>query len=309
MKVYQTVLGLLMTAGAMMSCENVIDPKLQEAGPVLVVDAWLTNADGPQIIRLTRTQPYFDTRKLSGVAGATVSVTNTTSGARYDFVPTETTGEYTWLPTLPNEKIGQAGDGFDLRVQVGSETFVSSTRMGRAPAIDSITFAFEPAGPFFPDSYVGEFWATDPPGKGDAYWIKAFKNDTLLLRPGEINIAFDAGFSEGGNFDGVTFITPKRRGINPQDFSEDDLPLSPFDIGDSVYVEIHSISKEAFNFLNQVVIQINRPGGFAELFAAPLANVSTNINNQNPSGSSVVGFFNVAEVTGAGKRLTEKSGG
>jgi hypothetical protein len=288
------------------SCETIIDPKLQEADPVLVVDAWLTDKPGPQQIRLTRTQPYFETGQLTGVASAIVAVTNTTSGERFDFLPGETADQYTWTPSTPGETVGVPGDNFDLRVELANEFFVSSTHMGRAPVIDSIRFVFEPAGPFLPDMYLAEFWATDFPGQGDTYWIKAYKNDTLLLRPGEINIAFDAGFSEGGNFDGVTFITPKRRGINPQDFDEEaQLPLSPYAAGDSVYVEIQSISKEAFNFINQVVVQINRPGGFAELFAAPLANVSTNINNTNSAGSPVVGFFNVGQVTSSGKRLRE----
>jgi hypothetical protein len=174
------------------------------------------------------------------------------------------------------------------------------------PQIDSISFIFEEANAFFPDSYQAEFWATDPIGSGDTYWIKAYKNDTLLLKPGEINIAYDAGFSAGGNLDGVTFISPIRRGINPFDVDEDDAPISPYDEGDSVFVEIHSISPAAFNFLNQVVIQIDRPGGFSELFASPLANVSTNINNVNPKGKQVVGFFNVAAISTAGKRLRKE---
>ena len=76
--------------------------------------------------------------------------------------------------------------------------------------------------------------------------------------------------------------------------------------GDSVYVEIHSISNEAYFFLNQVVIETTREGGFGALFATPLANVSTNIVPENP-GNPVVGFFNIAAVTSAGNRLTEES--
>ncbi|MFY0602058.1 MAG: DUF4249 domain-containing protein [Cyclobacteriaceae bacterium] len=72
--------------------------------------------------------------------------------------------------------------------------------------------------------------------------------------------------------------------------------------GDSVYVEIHSISNEAHFFLTQVNIETTREGGFAALFATPLANVSTNIVPSDPS-SKVVGFFNMAAVSSAGRRL------
>ncbi|MEM9340499.1 MAG: DUF4249 family protein [Bacteroidota bacterium] len=72
--------------------------------------------------------------------------------------------------------------------------------------------------------------------------------------------------------------------------------------GDSVYVEIHSISNEAYFFMNQVITETTRAGGFGALFATPLANVSTNIVPDDPE-TSVAGFFNVAAVSGAGNRL------
>ncbi|MFZ5970698.1 MAG: DUF4249 domain-containing protein [Bacteroidota bacterium] len=289
---------------ALVACEDVIDPTLEEAEPLLVVDAWLNTQPGAQVIRLTQTQPYFDNSTPLGVRGASVLVTNTTDGRvlQFEEVTTEP-GTYQWVPAAPGERVGQTGDLFNLALSVGNEQYTSVTRLGRVPQIDSIIFIYEAARGFFPENYQAEFFATDPAGAGDTYWIKAYKNDTLLLKPGEINIAFDAGFTAGGNFDGVTFITPIRRGINPFDFDDDGNFLSPYLPGDSVYVEIHSISVAAFNFLNEAILQIDRPGGFSELFASPIANVSTNINNVNPNGTKAVGFFNVAAVSGAGKRL------
>ena len=72
--------------------------------------------------------------------------------------------------------------------------------------------------------------------------------------------------------------------------------------GDSVYVEIQSISNEAYFFLNQVIIESGREGGFGALFATPLANVSTNIVAEN-NDNLVAGFFNIAAVSSAGNRL------
>ena len=74
--------------------------------------------------------------------------------------------------------------------------------------------------------------------------------------------------------------------------------------GDSVYVEIHSVSNDAYFFLSQVIIETNREGGFGALFATPLANVSTNIVPDNTS-NLVAGFFNIAAVSGDGIRLTD----
>jgi len=287
------------------SCETIIDPTLEAADPVVVIDAWINNRSEAQTISLIRTQGYFDSSPLKGVSGAQVKVTNTTSGKIFFF--TETSGgQYRWEPETAGDRIGVTGDRFALNVMAEGEEYTSASILGRVPVIDSITFTLVPATAFFPDSYIAEFYAVDLPGKGDTYWIKAWKNDSLLLRPSELNVAFDGGFSEGGNIDGVNFITPIRQAINPAVTDANDRPKSPYSAGDSVYVEIHSITKPAFDFLNQVAIQTDRPGGFSELFAAPASNVGSNIANVNPNGKKALGFFNVAVISSAGKRLRLK---
>jgi hypothetical protein len=301
------IVPLLILAVATMfsSCETIIDPKLADAEPVMVIDAWLDNKSDSQMVTLTKSQRYFDSNPLVAVNGATVEVLNITSGELLIFTEQGTTGKYLWTPAAPGSNIGQVGDQFKLSVEFGGISYEATSAMNRVPVIDSITFNFEPGNAIFPDGYVGECWANDLPGKGDAYWIKAWKNDTLLLKPAEINLAFDGGFSEGNNFDGVTFITPKRRGINPINTDADGNPLPSYLPGDSVYVEIHSLTKPAFNFLNEVVIQTNRPGGFSELFAAPVSNVGTNISVSGGNTGRVLGFFNVAAVSSSGKSLRE----
>lgn len=282
------------------ACDEVINPELEAAEPVFVVDAWLNNAAGPQQIRITRSQPYFNSSAPGGVSGAIVRVVDQ-NGNVFPFTESEP-GTYTWTPD-GDETFGTVGIVYDLSVQVGAETFLAETRMGRAPKIDSITFFFEEGGQFNDDQYQAEFWATDPAEANDAYWIQTFKNSEQLLKPNEIVTAYDAGFSKGSNFNGVAFIAPIRRAINPFDEDDDGNIKSPYVVGDSVYVQIQSVSEAAFNFLNQVRIQTDRPGGFSELFATPLANVETNIVNANAEGSKVLGFFNVGAVTGRGRKF------
>ncbi len=294
------LVALLSASLIFYSCEEVINPDLEQAEPVLVIDAWLSNAPGVQQIHLTRSQPYFENTLPTGVSGAVVNVADE-NGKVYAFVESEP-GIYTWTP-VGNEVFGQVGLTYQLSVQIGAEEFSAEARMGRVPAIDSITFFLQEGGQFFDDQYQAEFWSTDPIEPNDAYWIKTFKNGEQLLKPSEILTAYDAGFSKGSNFNGVPFIAPIRRAINPFDEADDGTIKSPYALGDSVYVELQSVTEAAFNFLNQVSIQTNRPGGFGELFATPLANVATNIRNANPAGSKVLGFFNVGAVTGLGRKF------
>ena len=300
MKTIKNLALLIISTFALLSCEDVISPKLDDAQPILVIDAWLTNKPGSQKITITRSQPYFDNALPKGVSGANVEVKDS-KGNVYFFKPSGS-GEYTWIPTA-NETFGTIGERYQLTVTIGSETFVSETKMGRVPKVDSIQFYREEANQFMDEMFLAEFWSIDPVETGDAYWIKTYKNGELLLKPADILTAYDAGFSKGGNFSGVTFIPPIRTGINPFDEDADEQIKSPYVVGDSIYVEINAVSEAAFDFLNQVRIQTDRPGGFGELFSTPLANVSTNIKNTNPNGSPVLGFFNVGAVSGLGRKF------
>lgn len=291
-----------LTVSLLISCEEVIDPTLEPAAPVLVVDAWINDRMETQTISLTRSQPYFEAVTPPGVTGAVVSVVDS-QGKVYAFAENNAMpGTYQWTPSAFD--VLADGATYTLSVTIGSENFESTSKMGRVPQIDSITFDSDTQLGSGDEITRAEFWAKDPVGIGDAYWIRTIKNGVPLLKPREINIAFDAGLSIGGQTDGVIFIAPVRRRVNSSDEDADGVLLSPISSGDSIQVQIHSVTPAAFTYLNEVSIQTDRPGGFQELFSTPLANVSTNIRNANPNGSKVVGFFNVAAVSAAGKRYT-----
>lgn len=304
MKKYSFSLYLFIMVIFIWGCEDTIRPQLPDARPVTVIDAWIQNKPERQVIRLNKTIPYLNNQALPGIGGATVSIMDN-EGKEYIFHESENMGEYEWFPDEQDTVFGKIGNEYVLTVRTGEEIYKAYSRMNRVPDIDSISFRFEKGNDFFPDAYFASFYATDPRGPGDTYWIQAFKNGKYLNKPSEINIAFDAGFNEGSLVDGITFVQPVREGINPFDQDENDDFIPPYEPGDSVYVEIHSITNESFDFLNEVKIQTDRPGGFGELFAQPLSNVPTNIEIETGTGK-VIGFFNVSAVSSAGKRLDPK---
>lgn len=285
----------------MVSCEDIISPTLEQASPVFSVDAWLTNKPGTQVIILSKSQAYFDNTIPPGVSGATVVVSDDKGKVHAFQEDDKKPGYYLWSPK-GNEVFGTVGARYQLNIQINGDILTASSRMGRVPPIDSIVFQTDKRTGSADSVTRGEFWATDPKGVGDAYWIRTYKNGVLLNKPSEINVAYDASFSAGGETDGVNFITPIRRGINSRDTDENDQPLSPIVSGDSLNVQIYSLTVAAFDHLNQVKIQTDRPGGFQELFSTPLANVTTNITNAKLNGSKAVGFFNVSAVSTSGKR-------
>ena len=282
------------------SCEDDITDKvtLEEAPTLVVIDAWINNKPEPQTIQVSASQAYFDNSGIVGLSGAEVVIFEE-SGKQYVFEE-GANGTYTWTPPA-GETFGTIGQNYALAVTYNGVTYGSATTMNRVPPIDSISFRFEEANAFLEDSYFAEFWSRDPSGTGDSYWIKTWKNGEYLGKPDQINIAFDAGFSQGGAVDGLIFIPPIRDAINPFE-DEDGVFLSPYAFGDSIYVELHSISNEAAFFLNEVRLQTDRPGGFGELFASPLSNVPTNIVGATEE-TEVLGFFTVSGVSAMGRRL------
>ena len=292
----------------MMGCEDVIDLKLDPGPPQLAVDAWLTNEPGPQQIRLTLTAPYFLNDFAQPATGATVTVTDDL-GTVFNFTDRSADGNYVWQPDS-NEIMGQIGRSYSLSIDYDGSNYVANTEIKRVPDIDSIFYEFREEELGQPAGYYAEVYARDLLGPGDTYWIRTYKNGEFLNKPQEIILAFDAAFSAGGNFDGKVFITPIREGINrfpdSGDGAVDDDQVPPWALGDSIFVEIYSIPEEAFYFLSEARIQMDRQGGVAELFAQPIANVATNITNLNPAGEEPVGFFAGSAVSSEGVVITEE---
>jgi len=305
MRIIHKIILIGLIIPALWSCEDVINVELPSSDPVVVIDAWLNNKPEVQTIRVMRTIPYFENSFLPGLNEASVQVQDLTDNVTYSFDRTEEDGAYIWQPDVDQPTFGKIGNEYLLTVQLAGGVYTAFSIMNRVPEIDSINYRFEEGNEFFPDSYFAGVYATDFVGPGDAYWIKAWKNGDYLNLPSEINLSFDAGGSPGAIVDGVQFIQPIRDGINPFDQDEDDNFLPPYEPGDSVYVEIHSLNSDSYQFLLEVAVQTDRPGGFAELFAQPLANVPSNIviADETPNATQAIGFFTVSAVSSAGRLL------
>ncbi len=207
------VFPLTLLLSVLFSCEDTFEIDSRFETPQIVVDAWLTDQPVPQTITLTETQDYFDPSRPAGLADGTVSVCRTTDDTCFTFTHT-TEGRYVWTPA-PGQTIGTVGDAFELTIQRGEETYTAQSSLRRVPPIDSISVQFEDGlGPGAEDGLYSQLYARDFPGTGDTYWIRTTINDTLLNRPEEILLAYDATFDAGTATDGIAFIFPIRFGIN-----------------------------------------------------------------------------------------------
>ncbi len=274
------------------SCEDVIDIDIQDEGEQLVIDAWITNKDEDQVVKLSLSQPYFDNSTPQAVTDATVILFDEDSVA-YPFIDLNQTGEY----TLPREANGflKENKRYALYIKYKDQEFAALSLYRPVPKIDSIAyefFEFPFAGQDSTETsgYFAEFYANDPVGEGDTYWIRTTKNANPINDPASISISYDGGFSPGGGTDGLTFILPIRQSINDGFYQH----------GDSLDVELWSITPDAYLYL----LQVRQESANGGIFATPPANIPTNIFNlDSRSDVKALGFFGISQVSSLSAKI------
>jgi len=271
------------------ACEDIVEIDLAEGPVEVVVDAWINTDTMPQVIKLRTTAPYFSNAFVPVVNDAEIVVTDE-DGRSYEFLELENSGNYIWTPE-PGEHFGEIDKQYTLEISLDGKTYTAASQLNPTVPVDTITYEFQEEMLDEPAGYFAQFFARDQPGLGDTYWIKAYKNGAFLDAPQEINIAYDGGPSAGAEIDGLVFITPIREAINP---FIDIAGLSTYSLGDTIRVEIHSLTPEAFTYLERARIQLTL--GDAALFAEPPTNVPTNIRSSSET-ENPQGFFVVSEVS------------
>lgn len=287
------LLTLLLLTILLFHCEDPVELPSRFESPELVVEAWLSNESAPQTIILTETQDFYDNRLPTPVTDAQVAICET-----IDSVVTSNcflfeyadSGRYVWTPALPGQTLGEVGTQLGLGIQRGEEQYASVTTVERTAVIDSLSYQFEEEQLGLDEGFYAQLYARDQPGQGDAYLIRSTFNDTLLLNPEELNVAFDATFSPGNDADGITFIFPIRFRIN---YTDADGAVVPVEDGDTYSVEVIGLSEAAYLFLRIAAEQVNN--GQSGLFDLPVANSPSNILNVTTERPAL-GFFNVGEV-------------
>ncbi|MCP9767869.1 DUF4249 domain-containing protein [Lacihabitans sp. LS3-19] len=277
---------LILVSVSFLACEQVIDLEVKDGVSQLVVDAWLTDEQKEQSIKLTLSQPYFEEADPQPALGAQVIVYNEDSTAHV-FTDIDNDGIYTYTPK--NNEYLKQDERTALYIKYENEEYYSLSELKRVPKIDSIgyevfSFPITPPNGGPKDGFLAQFYANDIVGDGDTYMIRSYKNDTLRFAPNDITLAYDAGFSAGSKSDGLLFILPIRQSINQTLFLDKD----------KLKVELFSIPVEAYYYLFQLKQESSNGG----IFATPLSNIPTNIINLNgQSTKKAIGAFFVSKVS------------
>ena len=279
---FRSLIGMILSI-SLMSCEDVVDIDLDPGQSQLAVDALVMVNDGPQTIRLSMTNAYFDNgTKAAGAKGALVKMISSTGQELIFAEDTANPGNY----VFPDTVRGTTGELFGLLIEYKGQKYQSGSMLVRGTKVDSL-YQEERKAEFGNEAGTYLYLkANDSSGVGDFCWVRYSLNGVRDLRPGRILVAADAAFNPG-DADGLEFIYPVRNSINGN---------KPYLKDDKIDVELVSIDAENFRFLTEMQVQINNTG----LFAEPAANVRSNIFNADKNSKvQAVGCFGIARVSRA----------
>ncbi len=271
---------------SVLGCVEDFDLKLQSAEPRLVVDGLITNQAGPYYIRLTKSTPggltsisnnfYNQTDNAEPVKNATVIISD-------DFGQQDTL-KYTIIDILggdygesfynqgfykTTQLRGIQGHTYVLKILWKDKEYQASSYLPLVPEIDSISYVKEVSEVKGNEYYVPLLYFKEPQGIDNYYLIQLIDDfSARIFASGQLwqfSILSDELLNPYVNALNVS------RGATPRGI--DFLPV--YMEGDSIYVALNSLTKEAYNYYKALLDQFDSDGGaYKPAPAAPPTNIS-----------------------------------
>ncbi|MFD2200891.1 DUF4249 family protein [Shivajiella indica] len=262
----------------MFSCMDTIELDVKSYEPMVVVDGEINNKDDLQSLRLSITQPYFQSSQKIIIENAVIDLyEDEVLIGTYGYIQD---GEY-----LLSHK-GKVGSDYKLEIKLpempehpGFSSKIISSKSEKLEPVSEITgisYEYKPESLVFEEGYYLFIDTYDPKGKGNNYRWKVKVNGEFSNDPRQIMVVEDSRLD--GNL--ITGL---------------DLTYEPFQEGDEIVVYQQSISNMFYQYLFDIYMQALTQESF---FDSPAFNPKSNLIADIP----VVGYFNasayqVAEIT------------
>jgi hypothetical protein len=249
----------------LLSCTEVIDIELDSTYTRLVVEGTVTTDSLRHGVRLSATSDYFSNEKAPAISGAEVKIEYDGNVVR--LTENDTVPGFYQTPTAFRGEIGTTYrlqiSGVDADGDGNTETYHAESTMPGGVRLDSVSLKY--ASTFFASGYEVYMYALDPPTR-DWYNIKFWKNSDLLT---DTLIKYNAQSDEFYNGSYLFY------GL-PIGFYNDEYPREILEEGDTVTLELNSITEFYYNFVVDAQLEII---GNIPLFSGPAANIRSNLDN------------------------------
>lgn len=266
MKTIESVLKLIVVALTLLlvSCEEKIELRVGEKSePYLVVDGMITSEATEHVVNLSLSGGFYLDGETPRVSDAHVSIHDNLGN------------EYPLRETFPGRYVtesdvaGEVGVTYTLTVDYDGRIYEASSTMKRVPEIDSLSYRWDN---YF-KSYRILLYGQEPEGKGDNYMWHLYKNGEHVTPVLNLVQVVNDEFLDGNYIKGFEVETWEHN--------------FEFQKGDTIEVAMHSITREAFDFISGVFVEYNN----GQLGTRPPANIPSNVSQ------GAFGLFHASAVT------------
>ncbi|WP_373523695.1 DUF4249 family protein [Aquiflexum sp.] len=254
----------------MFSCMDTIELDVKSYEAMVVVDGEINNMDDVQSLKLSITQPYFQSSQKIIIEEAVVNL----------FEDNNLIGTYTYIKEgeyLLDYK-GKIGNEYKLEITLphiaehpqlsGKVISSKAEKLEPVSEITAVRYEYKPESLVFEEGYYLLIDTYDPKGKGNNYRWKVAVNGIVSNDPRHILVL------EDDRVDGNLIV-----GL--------DLTYDPFQEGDEIVVYQQSISNTFYQYLFDIYMQALTQESF---FDSPAYNPKSNLI----SDIEVVGYFNAS---------------
>jgi hypothetical protein len=152
------------------SCEELIVVNLKNENPKVVIESFITNSEGPVIVKITQSQAFFDQSSFNPVKNASVQLEYLT---RKEKLIEKAEGAY-----FTSKSRGIAGTSYTLKVTTSDGTYSATTSLPYPVPIDTVYFQ---PGLFRNDSLNIFVQFRDPADTENYYRIKLYYNGLYAI--------------------------------------------------------------------------------------------------------------------------------
>lgn len=274
----------LLIVVVLLGCEDPIQIDLPTNTDLVVVEGWVSNQMINQEIVLSRTQGFNNQSGPSFITGANVTVFNNLND-QYTFQQEE---DGVYRSTVSFQGVDSLFYQLEVILPEGDTIVSPFESVPRLVTIDSLIFAQdEEASDENPNLQVTfnfpVSWAQDPPDIRNYYRWRIFRNDTLFSAPNDLELLDDSAIN--GNF-------------FPNEFRS-----FRYEFGDTLTMEMQTLSEDAFDFLTLLKNQTTLLGTASGTLPAT---ISGNLRNRSDPDKIVLGFFGCISTSTAELTLLDE---
>ncbi len=258
------IIHILLLALMAAACTEKINVKLDTTYTRLVVDGNIESDTGVYQVALTKSADYFSNVPVPRVVNANVTINDGIN----TFILHESQKGISGIYETDADFIGQIGKTYTLHVDLpeaisGKTSVEASSALLQVTRLDSIGADFHPEWGK-EGIWTVKLYAQEPGNEANYYLFNFYRNGKLMTDTLTKKVVSDDKFYNGSYMNGVDVIY-----LNNEHKWE---TISP---GDTIMLQMSGITKEYYDFINEVV----QSGFNIPFFSGPPANIKGNVSN------------------------------